>query len=201
MQHNFGTTGLKQHRANRIGGALVNWYIADLGRPSQSPLGEISLLRRTGTVEDYAKQFVALACREVELSERQQVQLFIAGLVNPLRTDVAIQSPATLDDAIRYARAFEQRLALEPASQRQSGRAPFRPGGQLAAPGGQPAGVYAGPVRPPNQLPAAQQEHHVQRRSLAVSSRSLRWPSAVQRGYVTIAPRNMSLDTAANNLQ
>ena len=62
---------------------------------TESPLGEISLLRRTGTVEDYAKQFVALACREVELSERQQVQLFIAGLVNPLRTDVAIQSPAT----------------------------------------------------------------------------------------------------------
>jgi hypothetical protein len=59
-------------------------------------------------VEDYARQFVALACCEVELSERQQVQLFIVGLVNPLRTDVAIQSPATLDDAIRYARAFEQ---------------------------------------------------------------------------------------------
>ena len=74
---------------------------------TESPLGEPTQPRRTGTVEEYAKQFVSLACREVELSERQQVQIFIAGLTNPLRTDVAIQSPATLDDAIRYACAYE----------------------------------------------------------------------------------------------
>jgi len=85
-------------------------------------------------VEEYAKQFVSIACREVELSERQQAQLFIAGLNNPLRTDVAIQSPMTLDDAIRYARAYEQRLALESVPQRQSGRAPFRSAGQQGSP-------------------------------------------------------------------
>ena len=60
---------------------------------TESPLGEFALLRHDGTVENYAKQFVSLACREVELSERQQVQLFVAGLTNPLQTDVAIQSP------------------------------------------------------------------------------------------------------------
>jgi len=95
-----------------------------------------------------------LACREVELSERQQIQLFVAGLANPLRTDVAIQAPATLDDAIRYARAYEQRLALEPVPQRQGGRAPFRSAGQQGAhtgatQGGQLAGVYAGPAPAP----------------------------------------------------
>ena len=119
---------------------------------TESPLSELALLRRTGSVEEYAKQFVSIACREVELSERQQAQLFIAGLNNPLRTDVAIQSPMTLDDAIRYARAYEQRLALESVPQRQSGRAPFHSAGQQGSPtsgtqGSQTAaGVYAGPV-------------------------------------------------------
>jgi len=62
---------------------------------TESPLGELTQLRRMGMVEEYAKQFISLACREVELSECQQVQIFIAGLTNPLRTDVAIQSPVS----------------------------------------------------------------------------------------------------------
>ena len=38
---------------------------------TESPLGELTQLRRMGTVEEYAKQFISLACREVELSECQ----------------------------------------------------------------------------------------------------------------------------------
>lgn len=87
----------------------------EVGPPvTESPLGEITMLCCSGSVDDYSKQFIALACRDIELTEKQQVQLFIAGLVNPLKTDVALQRPASLDDAIMLARAYEQRQMLEP---------------------------------------------------------------------------------------
>lgn len=37
---------------------------------TDSPLGELTMLRRTGTVEDYVNNFLALACRDAELTER-----------------------------------------------------------------------------------------------------------------------------------
>lgn len=90
-------------------------------------LGELTALRRTGSVEDYVNSFLALACRDAELSEGQQVQLFTAGLVNPLKTDVVLCQPRSLDDAIMFARAYEQRVHLgttDPAPARL-GRAPW----------------------------------------------------------------------------
>uniref|UniRef100_A0A7N0ZSV2 Retrotransposon gag domain-containing protein n=1 Tax=Kalanchoe fedtschenkoi TaxID=63787 RepID=A0A7N0ZSV2_KALFE len=78
---------------------------------TDSPLGEIAMLRRTGTVNEYCNQFLTLACRDVELSEKQQVQLFITGLVNPLKTDVALHRPTTLDDAIISSMALEDYMA------------------------------------------------------------------------------------------
>ncbi|EEE55062.1 hypothetical protein OsJ_02776 [Oryza sativa Japonica Group] len=93
---------------------------------TDSPLGELTALRRTGTVENYVNSFLALACRDVELSESQQVQLFTAGLVNPLKTDVALCRPRSLDDAIMLARAYEQRATLGPTdpSAPRTGRVP-----------------------------------------------------------------------------
>jgi hypothetical protein len=43
------------------------------------------------------------------LTEPLQVQLFITDLGDPLRTGVALQQPASLDDAVIFARAYEQR--------------------------------------------------------------------------------------------
>ncbi|WVZ98117.1 hypothetical protein U9M48_043595 [Paspalum notatum var. saurae] len=66
---------------------------------TDTPLGALKLLQRTTTVEDYCEKFMSLACRDAELSEPQQVQLFIAGLRNPLQLDVALQRPYTLNEA------------------------------------------------------------------------------------------------------
>jgi len=70
------------------------------------------LLRRDGTVDDYTDKFLALACRDADLTEPQLVQMYTAGLVNPLKTDVALRRPTSLDDAIVFARAYEQRMLL-----------------------------------------------------------------------------------------
>lgn len=77
-----------------------------------NPLGNIALLRQEGSVDDYCDRFLLLAYRAENLSEGQQIQLFAAGLGQPLRTDVALQRPTSLDDAIMYARAYEKCLAL-----------------------------------------------------------------------------------------
>jgi hypothetical protein len=86
---------------------------------TDEPVGELMLLRRTGTVEDYTDKFLALACRDADLSEAQLIQMFTAGLVNLLKTDVALHRPQSLDDAIMFARASEQRLHIAPADQYQ----------------------------------------------------------------------------------
>jgi len=81
---------------------------------TDTPLGSLALLRRAGNVVDYSNKFMHLACREAELSELQQVHLFVAGLQEPVKTDVGLRSPKTLDDAIMYARAYEQRQSARP---------------------------------------------------------------------------------------
>jgi hypothetical protein len=82
---------------------------------TDSPVGELMLLRRTGSVEEYTDQFLAYACRDADLTEQQLVHIYTAGLVNPLKTDVALRRPANLDDAIMLARAYEQRMQLSPS--------------------------------------------------------------------------------------
>jgi hypothetical protein len=86
---------------------------------TDGPVGELMLLRCTGTVEDYPDKFLALACRDADLSEAQLIQMFTAGLVNPLKTNVALRRPQSLDDTIMFARAYEQRLHIAPADQYQ----------------------------------------------------------------------------------
>jgi hypothetical protein len=76
---------------------------------TDSPIGKIALLRRGGSVDDFAKRFMAFSCRDTVITEAHQVQLFLAGLGKPLRNDVALHRPPTLDNAIMLARAYEQR--------------------------------------------------------------------------------------------
>ena len=75
---------------------------------TNNPVGEIMLLRRDGSVEDYIDKFLALACRDTDLTKSQLVQMYTAGLVDPLKTDIALRQPSSLDDAIMIARAYEQ---------------------------------------------------------------------------------------------
>jgi hypothetical protein len=77
---------------------------------TDTPLGELAMLRHTGSVDEFAKRFMALSCRDLTITEQQQIQLFTTGLGDPLRLDVALQQPTSMDDAVIFARAYEQRL-------------------------------------------------------------------------------------------
>jgi len=78
-------------------------------------LAELKDLHRTGSVEEYQQQFLALLCRCDGLSVPQQINLFTAGLGQPLRTDVELQAPTNLQTAMSLARAYEQRTAASGA--------------------------------------------------------------------------------------
>jgi len=67
------------------------------GPPIRSnALGELKDLRRTGSVEDYQRQFLALLCRCDNLTWQHQVDLFTSGLGQPLCSDVEMQRPTSL---------------------------------------------------------------------------------------------------------
>jgi hypothetical protein len=93
---------------------------------TDSPLGELAMLRRMGTIDEFSNQFMALSCRVPTLLESQQVQLYITGLGDPLCNDVTLQQLASLDDAVIFACAYEQRNTSREVAPPQ----PLRPTGR-----------------------------------------------------------------------
>jgi hypothetical protein len=84
------------------------------GPPLRSnPLGELKELR-TGSVEEYQRQFLALLCRCDSLSAVHAMNLFTAGLGEPMTLDVEMQRPEDLQAAMSLARAFERRASVAP---------------------------------------------------------------------------------------
>jgi hypothetical protein len=66
------------------------------------------MLCRAGFIDDYSKRFMALSCHHTTLTEHQKIRLYITGLGNPLRTNVSLQQPTSLDDVVIFAQAYEQ---------------------------------------------------------------------------------------------
>lgn len=87
-----------------------------------NPFGELTHLRRTGSVTDYQEQFLTLLARCSDVTERQQIDIFTAGLLQPMAIDVELQKPATLDDAMALARAYERRNEVADEASRPAGR-------------------------------------------------------------------------------
>jgi hypothetical protein len=81
---------------------------------TDSPVGELAMLRRTRTVDEFSKRFIALSYRDTSLTEPLQIQLFITGLGDPLGTDVMLQQPSILDDVVIFARAYRDTSLTEP---------------------------------------------------------------------------------------
>jgi hypothetical protein len=57
---------------------------------TDNPIGELALLRRTDSVDEYCSRFMALYCHDPSLTEVQQIQLFVTGLGQPLCMDVVV---------------------------------------------------------------------------------------------------------------
>jgi hypothetical protein len=78
----------------------------------RNPLGELASLRKTGSVGDYTECFLAHVARAGTLDEQQQVSIYTAGLLEPLKTDVELQNPKDMEMAMSLTRAYERRAAV-----------------------------------------------------------------------------------------
>jgi hypothetical protein len=91
-----------------------------------NPLGELRLLRQTGSVAEYQSRFLALLSRADRLSDRQEMQMFTSGLHDDLRIDVELQGPRDLEHALVLARAFKKK-ANRPTARASTHRAYQQP--------------------------------------------------------------------------
>jgi hypothetical protein len=106
---------MRYHRLEFNGGPLSwNHYTQlikiRLGLPlTDSPIGELALLWRDGSIDDFCARVMSLSCRDPAISKDHQIQLLLVGLGQHLRTNVALQKPVTLDGIVMYTRTYEQR--------------------------------------------------------------------------------------------
>lgn len=126
-------------------------------------LSELARLPFTSTVQDYADRFNAMLGHTRKLDAQQKAELFVGGLPDHIRADVAIRDPQDLQSAMYLARAFEQRAAAQTTPPPARGFRQSRPGlpappRPLTAPptaAAQPAGTAA-PARPFRRLTSAE---------------------------------------------
>ena len=130
------------------------------GPPIRSnTLGELAACRRSGSVADYQERFLALLTRAGPLLESQQVQLFIAGLGEPLSIDVQLQGPNSLEVAMSLSRAYEHREQITAPPARPGRSAPSSSRGLLPSPSLTPTtsatAAQSAAAPAPTALPAA----------------------------------------------
>jgi hypothetical protein len=63
-------------------------------------------------VAEFQSKILSLLARCDELAEKHQINIFTARLGNPLKTDVELEHPTSLEEAMALARAYKQRLSL-----------------------------------------------------------------------------------------
>jgi hypothetical protein len=79
---------------------------------SNDAFRELIQLRHTGSVAEYREEFLGLVDRCDGVSEPMQLAFFTAGLRHPLRADVELRRPETLQDAAWMAGVLEHREEL-----------------------------------------------------------------------------------------
>jgi hypothetical protein len=83
------------------------------GPPLHSnPLGKLIHLPHEGTVAELQSKFMSLLARCEGLVEKHQINISTDGLGNPLKTDVELEHPASLEEAMALARTYEQCLSM-----------------------------------------------------------------------------------------
>ncbi|XP_066342691.1 uncharacterized protein [Miscanthus floridulus] len=124
--------------------------------PARSnPLGAIMKLHRTRTVEEYKAQFLPMLARCRPLQEQDQINIFTASLRNPLQTDVELQHPATLDDAMGLARAMDLDDDVDLSSSHTSPPIRSQPPPATFVPHTPPPATKIAPPTPPAPTKAA----------------------------------------------
>jgi hypothetical protein len=106
---------------------LANDRFAPPPPTRSNSLGELCHLRLDESLDDYINKFYQRLTRCNELSEPQHIAIFTTGLGEPLKTNIKLHAPKTLEDVAALACAYIRRstVAIAPPatlSHRFSGR-------------------------------------------------------------------------------
>ena len=78
------------------------------GPPTRAnPFGELISIRRTGTVADYTKRFLEHLTRIKPIPDTEERDIFTKNLGEPMKTQVEMMKPASLEAAMDLAISFE----------------------------------------------------------------------------------------------
>ncbi|KAK1695119.1 hypothetical protein QYE76_011816 [Lolium multiflorum] len=87
------------------------------GPPTRAnPFGELISTRRSGTVAEYSKRFLENLSRVHPISDAEERDIFTNNLGEPMKTQVEMLKPATLDAAMDLAISFEHLNTVTGAS-------------------------------------------------------------------------------------
>jgi hypothetical protein len=122
-----------------------------------SRLAKLGRLPFRTTMQDFAERFNAIMCHVRNLDNLQKAELFVGGLPDHIRVDVAMRAPQDLSTAMYLARAFELQanamLAMVPSAPPRTARPvqqrPQQPVPILPASGAGQPGVVVPPVPRP----------------------------------------------------
>ncbi|KAM0917971.1 hypothetical protein ACQ4PT_009355 [Festuca glaucescens] len=123
-------------------GVAALWYghlEAKIGRPSwdefrrlisnhfgpptrANPFGELISLRRSGTVADYSKRFLEHLTRVSPIPDAEERDTFTNNLGEPMKTQVEMMKPATLEAAMDLAVSFEHLHTVTTSTAHQATR-------------------------------------------------------------------------------
>ncbi|XP_062230008.1 uncharacterized protein LOC133927558 [Phragmites australis] len=125
--------GAQPQRTHLASVRRIRQHVVRSSRQS-NPFGELTHLRRFGSVADYQEKFLQLLAVCDNVIEQQQIDIFTAGLCNPLRIDVELHQPPTLEDKMALARTFKRRLELDDDTLHSSARSAHPPRATPTAP-------------------------------------------------------------------
>lgn len=96
---------------------FVDLISQHFGPPTRAnPFGELISLRRTGSVADYTRQFLQLVSRVKLIPDEAERNIFTNNLGEPLKTQVEMLCPTTLEAAMDMAVSFEHLASVTAAA-------------------------------------------------------------------------------------
>jgi len=85
-------------------------------RDLEAPEGRLAKLRQTTTVAEYQSRFEAVSNETMHFPDQVLTHFFTSGLRPDIKTVVLIREPTKLNEAIRLAHLYEQKIQLERGS-------------------------------------------------------------------------------------
>lgn len=105
--------------------------------PAKTARARIKTLKQTNSVMEYIERFQQLIADTPTMAVEDLIEYFLDGLKTPLRVEVEMRGPTTLEDAVRTAEIFDNILHRQAQRGNQSRR--FQPYPPYAFPANRPS--------------------------------------------------------------